>query len=38
MHFKWLWCVNVGSSMVTHYVTLMGDTDNGRGYVFVEME
>ena len=35
--FGWLWCVNVGSSVIAH-VPAWVDVNNGEGYVCVEAE
>lgn len=32
MGFGWLWCVDVGSSLVKKYTILVSDIDNGGGY------
>ena len=35
--FGWLWCVNVGSSVIAHVPTWV-DVNNGEGYACVEAE
>lgn len=35
MNFGWLWCVNLGSSVVTMYHSIGGDTDIVQTYACV---
>ena len=38
MGFGWLWCVDVGSSLVKKYTILVSDIDNGGGNVYIGEE
>ena len=38
MDFGWLWCINLGSSLVTKVEVLLEDVDNGGGYACVWAE